>query len=152
MKGIDFKNTGYIKERYQLEKFLKDNKISFSEATRIISRTKDIKTDEHFVGGIKGRYTWKMWRFTLYLWARVDNEKKGIKKNRIETVDQVVMAPKYKRLYDTFPLPKFDHNNEIKKLTQLIAEPRQDKEFKSKNFVYEGTKRSIPHEVIDKLR
>ena len=152
MKGIDFKNTGYIKERYQLEKFLKDNKISFSEATRIISRTKDIKTDEPFVAGIKGRYTWKMWRFTLYLWARIDNEKRGIKKNRIDTVSQIVMAPKYKRLYDTFPLPKFDPNNEIKKLTQLIAEPRQDKEFKSKNFFYEGTKRSIPQEVIDKLR
>ena len=78
MKGIDFRNTSYIKERYQLEKFLKDNKISFSEATRIISRTKDIKTDEHFVGGIKVRYTWKMWRFTLYLWARIDNDKRGI--------------------------------------------------------------------------
>ena len=31
--------------------------------------------------------TWKMWRFTLYLWARIDNEKKGTKKNRIETVE-----------------------------------------------------------------
>ena len=51
-----------------------------------------------------------------------------------------------------FPLPKFDTNNEIKKLTQLIAEPRQDKEFKSKNFVYEGEKRNIPQTVIDKLR
>ena len=93
-----------------------------------------------------------MWRFTLYLWARVDNDKRGIKKNRIETVAQVVHMPKYKRLYDTFPLPKFDPNNEIKKLTQLIAEPRQDKEFKSKNFVYEGTRTNIPQTVIDKLR
>ena len=96
--------------------------------------------------------TWKMWRFTLYLWARIDNEKKGIKKNRIETVAQTVFAPKYKRLYDTFYHPKFDPNNEIKKLTQLIAEPRQDKEFKSKNFVYEGTKKNIPQTTIDKLR
>ena len=48
-----------------------------------------------------------------------------------------ILAPKYKRLYDTFYHPKFDLNNEIKKHTQLIAEPRQDKEFKSKNFVYE---------------
>jgi len=47
---------------------------------------------------------------------------------------------------------KFDLYNEIKKLTQLIAEPRQDKEFKSKNFVYEGTKKNIPQTVIDKLR
>ena len=42
--------------------------------------------------------------------------------------------------------------NEIKKLTQLIAEPRQDKEFKSKNFFYEGTKKNIPLTVIDRLR
>ena len=43
---------------------------------------------------------------------------------------------------------------EIKNLTQLIAEPRQTKEFKSKNFVYEGSKppKNIPQSVIDKLR
>ena len=113
-------------------------------------------TEEEAIGYIEAslpyKRTWKMWRFTLYLWARIDNEKRGIKKNRIETVAQVVFAPKYKRLYDTFYHPKFDPNNEIKKLTQLIAEPRQDKECKSKNFVYEGTKRNIPQEVINRLR
>ena len=113
-------------------------------------------SEEEAIGYIEAslpyKRTWKMWRFTLYLWARIDNEKRGIKKNRIETVAQVVLAPKYKRLYDTFYHPKFDQNNEIKKLTQLIAEPRQDKEFKSKNFVYEGTKRNIPQEVINRLR
>ena len=43
---------------------------------------------------------------------------------------------------------------EIKNLTQLIAEPRQTKEFKSKNFVYEGSKppKNIPQSVIDRLR
>ena len=96
--------------------------------------------------------TWKMWRFSLYLWARIYNEEKGIKKNRIETVAHIVNGAKYKRLYETFYHPKFDPNNEIKKLTQLIAEPRQDKEFKSKNFVYEGTKKNIPQNVIDRLR
>ena len=121
-------------------KYLKQRNITDEEAIKYIETS------------IPYKRIWKMWRFTLYLWARIDNEKRGIKKNRIDTVAQIVMAPKYKRLYDTFPLPKFDHNNEIKKLTQLIAEPRQDKEFKSKNFVYEGTKRSIPQEVIDKLR
>ena len=42
----------------------------------------------------------------------------------------------------------------LKNLTQLIAEPRQTKEFKSKNFVYEGSKppKNIPQSVIDKLR
>jgi hypothetical protein len=47
---------------------------------------------------------------------------------------------------------KHKTDKEIKNLTQLIAEPRQSKEFKSKNFVYEGTKRNIPQEVINRLR
>jgi|TARA_Y100001951_G_scaffold104564_1_gene116569 hypothetical protein len=121
-------------------KYLKQRKITEEDAIKYIESS------------IPYKKIWKMWRFTLYLWARVDNDKRGIKKNRIETVAQVVHMPKYKRLYDTFPLPKFDPNNEIKKLTQLIAEPRQDKEFKSKNFVYEGTRTNIPQTVIDKLR
>lgn len=94
-----------------------------------------------------------MWRFTLYLWKRIENDKKGIKKNRIETVADVVNSGPYKRLYATFPLLRFDADKEIKKLTQLIAEPRQSKEFKSKNFVYEGQPgKNIPQSVIDKLR
>ena len=121
-------------------KYLKQRKITEEDAIKYIESS------------IPYKKIWKMWRFTLYLWARIDNDKRGIKKNRIETVAQVVHMPKYKRLYDTFPLPKFDPNNEIKKLTQLIAEPRQDKEFKSKNFVYEGTRTNIPQTVIDKLR
>ena len=121
-------------------KYLKQRKITEEDAIKYIESS------------IPYKKIWKMWRFTLYLWARVDNDKRGIKKNRIETVAQVVHMPKYKRLYDIFPLPKFDPNNEIKKLTQLIAEPRQDKEFKSKNFVYEGTRTNIPQTVIDKLR
>ena len=113
-------------------------------------------TQEEAIGYIEAslpyKRTWKIWRFTLYLWARIYNEEKGIKKNRIETVAHIVNGAKYKRLYETFYHPKFDPNNEIKKLTQLIAEPRQDKEFKSKNFAYEGTKKNIPQTVIDKLR
>ena len=46
----------------------------------------------------------------------------------------------------------FDPDKEIKNLAQLIAEPRQSKEFKSKHFFYEGTKKAIPQSVIDKLR
>ena len=121
-------------------KYLKQRNITEEEAIKYIESS------------IPYKRVWKMWRFTLYLWARIYHEEKGIKKNRIETVAHIVMLPKYKRIHDGFPLPKFDPNNEIKKLTQLIAEPRQDKEFKSKNFVYEGTKKNIPQTTIDKLR
>ena len=124
----------------KLLKMLEQRGISEDEAIEYIEKS------------IPYKRTWKMWRFTLYLWKRIENEKKGINKNRIETVAEVVHMPKYKRLYDTFPLMPFDADKEIKNLTQLIAEPRQSKEFKSKHFVYEGTKKNIPQSVIDKLR
>ena len=140
MKDIKkFKQHTYT-YKYDIKKYLKQRNISEEEAIKYIESS------------IPYKRVWKMWRFTLYLWARIDNEKRGIKKNRIDTVAHIVGLPKYKRLYDGFPLPKFDPNNEIKRLTQLIAEPRQDREFKSKNFVYEGTKRNIPQEVINRLR
>jgi len=124
----------------KLERMLKERGISEDDAIKYIEQS------------IPYKRTWKMWRFTLYLWKRIADDKRGVKRNRIETVVSVVADPKYKRLYATFPLPKFDPDKEIKNLTQLIAEPRQSKEFKSKNFVYEGTKTNISQTIIDKLR
>jgi|TARA_R110000782_G_scaffold98784_2_gene184206 hypothetical protein len=99
--------------------------------------------------------TWKMWRFSMYLWKRIENFNAGKEVNRIETVAQVVNAGKYERLYNTFPLPlPMDKEKEIKNLAQLIAEPRQDKEFVSKHFVYENSEppKKIPQLVINKFR
>jgi len=124
----------------KLERMLKERGISEEDAIKYIESS------------IPYKRTWKMWRFTLYLWKRIVDDKRGVKRNRIETVIRVVTDPKYKRLYDTFPLPKFDPDKEVKNLTKLIAEPRQRKEFKSKNFFYEGTNKNIPQSVIDRLR
>ena len=116
---------------------------------RNISEDQAIKYIEQ---SIPYKRTWKMWRFTLYLWKRIENEEKGKQLNRIQTVLNVVMSREYENLYKTFPLPPFDKEKELKNLTQLIAEPRQAKEFKSKNFVYKGTNKNIPQSIIDKLR
>ena len=125
----------------KLLKMLEERKISEEEAIKYIEQS------------IPYKRTWKMWRFTLYLWKRIENDKKGIKKNRIETVAEVVHSGPYKRLYATFPLLRFDPEKEIKNLTQLIAEPRQDKEFKSKHFVYKDQpNKYIPQSLIDELR
>ena len=124
----------------KLEKLLKDRNITEEDAIKYIESS------------IPYKRTWKMWRFTLYLWKRIADDKRGVTRTRIETVIKVVTDPKYKRLYDTFPLPKFNPDREVKNLTQLIAEPRQTKEFKSKNFVYEDTKTNIPQSIIDKFR
>ena len=127
----------------KLLKMLDERKISEDEAIKYIEQS------------IPYKRTWKMWRFSLYLWMRVYYDKKGITKSRIDVVKEMVNSAKYERLYSTFPLPlPMDKEKEIKNLTQLIAEPRQTKEFKSKNFVYEGSKppKNIPQSVIDRLR
>jgi hypothetical protein len=125
----------------KLLKMLEQRGISEDEAIKYIESS------------IPYKRTWKMWKFTLYLWMRVYYDKKGITKSRIDVVKEMVNSGKYERLYATFPLPlPMDKEKEIKNLTQLIAEPRQTKEFKSKNFVYEGTKKNIPQSVIDRLR
>ena len=54
----------------KLLKMLEERKISEEEAIKYIEQS------------IPYKRTWKMWRFTLYLWKRIENEKKGIKKNR----------------------------------------------------------------------
>ena len=128
-------------EYKNLIKYLKDNNVTEDDALLYIRQSMPPKRH------------WKMMRFTLYLWKRIEEHNKGMKRTRISTVMHLVSSPKYKRMYDTFPgLPKFNSEREAKNLSQLIAEPRQDKEFKSMNFVYEGTKKNIPQTLIDKLR
>ena len=125
----------------KLLKMLDERGISEDEAIKYIEQS------------IPYKRTWKMWRFTLYLWQKIANNNSGKELNRIETVAQVVNSGEYQRLYATFPLPlPMDKEKEIKNLTQLIAEPRQTKEFKSKHFVYKGTEKRVPQLVIDKLR
>jgi len=121
--------------------FLKDRMITQDEAIKILEDNLPFRT------------TWKMWRFTLYLWRRIDEQKRGVKdRTRIASVMRLVMQKNYKNLYDTFPLPAFNSKKEVANLTQLISEPRQDKAFKEGNFVYEGTNKNISQAVIDRLR
>ena len=123
--------------------FLKERMISQDEAIKILEKNLPFKN------------TWKMWRFTLYLWERVkEYNNKGIKNlgTRKEAVERVVRSGRYKRLYDTFPLPKFNAETEIKNLTQLIAEPRQDRSFKEGNFRYEHKDKIIPQGHINEIR
>ena len=122
-------------------KFLEERRITQDEAIEILEKNLPFKN------------TWKMWKFTLYLWAR-DKQQSTTGKlgTRKEIVEKLVNSPKYKRLYDTFPLPKFNAKTESKNLTQLIAEPRQDGAFKEGNYKYEGRNKIIPQGHIDELR
>tara|TARA_R110002126_G_scaffold55324_2_gene148922 strand:+ start:93 stop:602 length:510 start_codon:yes stop_codon:yes gene_type:complete len=145
-RQTDEKHEQRRAEEHKLIYWLRDNDISPAQALGIMERAVDTNTTGH-------RFHWKMMRFTLYLWKRIEEGKQMFMKPKIDTIRELVSTPKYKRLWDTFPQRKeFDHANEVKKLNQLIAEPRQQIYFKSKNFVYEGKKINIPQDIIDKVK
>ena len=139
----------------ELGRFLRENNISPTEAVNIIKKykLKENKGDS--------RTDWKMFRFTLYLWLRHKEEQNFSRYNpryrklfgkRIDTIRNLVKSDKYKRLYDTFPNPKFDPKIEVENLSKLISDKRQDKAFKEGNFKYEGKNKLIPQGHIDQLR
>tara|TARA_R100000935_G_scaffold577_1_gene2059 strand:- start:232 stop:741 length:510 start_codon:yes stop_codon:yes gene_type:complete len=133
-------------EEHKLIHWLRDNSIPPAQALGIIERAVNTKTTGH-------RFNWKMMRFTLYIWARVEEHKTLVMKPKIDTVRELVSTPKYKRLWETFPQSNsFSHEREVKNLAQLISEPRQQIYFKSDNFLYEGTKKNIPQPIIDKIK
>jgi hypothetical protein len=132
--------------------FLKENKVDPEKALVTLKRNFGKKPDNK----TNLKFHWKMMRFTLYLWERIKEEDQNIVGKRIDTVRKVVWSSQYKRLYATFPLPTFNPENEVKKLAQLIAEPRQAEYFTSKNFVYPKghlkANKPIPQSIIDKIR
>jgi len=121
----------------ELGRFLRENNISPTEAVNIIKKykLKENKGDS--------RTYWKMFRFTLYLWLRHKEQQNGRLGDRIDTIRKLVALEKYKRLYDTFPNPKFDTKSEVENLSKLISDKRQNKAFKEGQFKYEGKNKLI---------
>ena len=149
---VDFQRITDVAHQQRREKehklihYLRDNDIPPEQALGIIERAVETKTTGH-------RFHWKMMRFTLYIWARIEEHKTLVMKPKIDTVRELVSTPKYKRLWETFPQARdFNHQREVKNLAQLISEPRQQIYFKSKHFLYEGTKKSIPQDILDKIK
>jgi len=140
-----------MSEKYkQVIGYLIRNKISPEAALAILDKTIKVDWKKHVSNP---RIQWKMWRFTLYLWARIDEDKKGLMGKKIETIRRVVVQLKYQRLWGTFPQRGvFNSNKEIKNLNLLVTDPRQFGYFREENFVFEGTQKKIPQELIDKVR
>jgi hypothetical protein len=133
-------------EEHKLIHWLRDNDIPVAQALGIIERAVNTKTTGH-------RFNWKMMRFSLYIWARVQEHKTLVMKPKIDTVRELVSTAKFKRLWETFPQSNsFSHQREVKNLAQLIAEPRQQLYFKSGNFKFEGTEKLIPQDLLDKIK
>lgn len=141
--------------------YLEKRDISPKEAIDIIqASTPEGKEDNQ-------KFNWKMFRFTLFVWERELQHKNGNLLSKTETAKQVVNSTKYRNLYEPFnPGRRFDPVKEAKNLFKLVTDPRQRPYFKSRYFVYEGSKpgqtakwtkekmkfdRRIPQEHIDYL-
>jgi len=98
------------------------------------------------------KFNWKMMRFTLYLWQRLEEEKGRNLNSKTESARLVVSSKNYKQLYEGYHnTTKFDLEKEAKNLFKLVTDPRQKHLFKPRHFVYPKTKKTIPQDHIDHL-
>ena len=130
--------------------FLKKKHIGPEEAIDICKRATEINPTNH-------RTLWKMQRFQMYLWQRMEEDKKGLLGKKIESVRRVVSSKNYTSHYDKnhkgiMGLKKFDYEYEVFKLNKLITDPRQYHYFKSEYFTYPPPRdnKKIPQEIINK--
>ena len=98
------------------------------------------------------KFSWKMLRFTLYVWQRLEEEKGRNLNSKTESARIVVSSKNYKQLYEGYHnTTKFDEKKEAKNLFKLVTDPRQKHLFKPRYFVYPKTKKTIPQDHIDHL-
>jgi|TARA_R100000781_G_scaffold2939_1_gene4441 hypothetical protein len=130
----------------QLIGYLERRKITPQEAIDIIEKsTPKAQPDNK-------KFNWKMFRFTLFLWKRVEEDRNGNLWSKTDTAKAVVESKKYKDLYSAFNTSsRFDPKKEAFNLFKLVTDPRQRPYFKPMYFVYEKTKKSIPQDHIDYL-
>ncbi len=136
------KDTDYSK----LIDYLKKREISGTEAIKIIEATTPEVQKEN------KKFNWKMLRLTFYLWERIEQDKKGHLWTKTDTCKTVVNSEQYKEVRKAFHKERFDPLREEKKLFKLVTDPRQKiAYFKTRYFVFKGTKRNIPQDLINKL-
>ena len=104
----------------------------------------------------------------MYLWKRVEQDKKGNLLSKTQTALDTVSDKKYQDLLDGFTntgimslrpsrrvMTEFKlkerFEKEAKNLFKLVTDPRQKHFFKSRYFVYEKTQKTIPQDHIDYL-
>ena len=98
------------------------------------------------------RFNWKMIRFTLFIWARIDEDKGGYLKPKIDTVRHVVRSIKFRQYFVAYFGDKpFDEEKEIILLNKLIAEKPQKKYFKEGYYYYNHTSKYVPQSTLDRI-
>ncbi len=128
-----------------LVSYLKKREISAQDAIDIIQKsTPEAQEDNK-------RFNWKMLRFTMFLWKRVEQDKNGNLWSKTDTAKEVVNSKNYKDMYQAFNSLRLNPEKEAKNLFKLVTDPRQKPYFKSRYFVYERSKKTIPQDHIDFL-
>ena len=145
-----FKSRYSIREINELIEYLETTRISPKEAIEIIHSTTPQGKETN------KKFNWKMMRFTLYIWQRLEEERVMNNLNtKTESAILCVMKRNYKDLYGGFHNGKtmnaLEERKEALNLFKLVTDPRQRHLFKPRYFVYPKTKKSIPQEHIDKL-
>ena len=97
------------------------------------------------------KFNLKMLRFTMFLWKRAEQDKNGNLWKKTDTAKAVVESRKYQDMYKAFNNSKFDPKREAFNLFKLVTDPRQRPYFKSRYFVFERSKKTIPQDHIDYL-
>ena len=135
-----------VRNYSDLVDYLKKREISPQEAIEIIEKSTPKANPDN------KKFNWKMFRFTLFLWKRVEEDKNGNLWSKTDTAKAVVESKKYKDLYKAFNTSsRFDPKKEAFNLFKLVTDPRQRPYFKPRYFVYERSKKSIPQDHIDYL-
>ena len=142
----EYPNTRPVKTYGDLEYTLRKLGVKPGEAFRIINEKKHHKEE----GSI--RFNWKMIRFTLYVWERLQEEKNGYLKPKIDTVKKVVENRKFRNFYLAyFPDIDFNYTDEVRKLNKLIAEKPQQQYFKEGYYLYPGSRKVIPQSHLNNI-
>ena len=96
------------------------------------------------------RFNWKMIRLTLYVWERVEEDKSGYLKPKIDTVRAVVKTRRFEDFfYGYYPDLKFDEKREIELLNKLITEKPGYAYLVEGYYLYPGSKRLIPQKHLN---
>ena len=162
------------KDYSKVFKYLREMDVNPNEAIDILKKAVEFNPRNR-------ASVWKMERFQLYLWARLEEDKSGYLSKKAETVRRLVHSKKYEKYYKNFFSYKFKgntensasrrytlhkgklhwhgtesekmwHRLEFMRLNHLITDPRQSVFFKSKYFVYENSKKHIPQDIIDRIK
>eukprot|EP00918_Siedleckia_nematoides_P003029 GHVU01006888.1.p2 GENE.GHVU01006888.1~~GHVU01006888.1.p2 ORF type:complete len:174 (+),score=14.52 GHVU01006888.1:887-1408(+) len=139
------KNKPVVTESDLIEN-LRRLKVTPGEAFRRINDTIISKGE----GNI--RFNWKMIRFTLFVWERLEEERRGYLKPKIDTVKTVCADVRFKsHYYGYYPDVKFDYDREVKLLNKLIAEKSQKVFFEEGYYYFHKTKKLVPQPLLDKI-